>query len=74
MIHGGDWFAFANYQGHSPQHTLIIGRSRGGIFVTAVLRVPSASNPGFWKPITGWHSTETEKRRYRLELVRTGRR
>ena len=39
-----------------------IGRGRGGRFLTLV--VVATSDPARWRPITGWPSTEEERRRY----------
>ena len=72
LIEGNDWFAFPNRRDHPPEHVLFVGRGPGGRFVTAVLRRPSDENPGFWRPITGWRSTDTERRRYQAARNRSG--
>jgi len=72
LIEGGDWVRFPNYEGHPPEHSLFIGRAPGGPFVTAVLRDLGDEAPGTWRPITGWRSTEKEKRMYRAEQRRIG--
>jgi hypothetical protein len=71
LIEGGDWFAFRNYHGHPPEHRLLIGRTPAGVFVTAVLREPTWENPGVWRPITGWLSTDVERKRFQDEEKRT---
>ena len=73
MIEGGDWDAFANDDRHPPEHRKLVGRTPAGIWVTAILRGPSADNPGFWRPITAWYSAEGEKNRYRAERRREGK-
>lgn len=73
MIEGGDWLAFRNDRGHPPEHRLFIGRAPNGVFVTAILRELSEPNPGTWRPITGWLSTDTERSRFLSERQRQGK-
>lgn len=39
-----------------------IGRGRGGAFLTLV--VAATGDPSRWRPVTGWPSTEEERKRY----------
>ena len=71
LFDGGNWFVFPNYGGHPPEHRLFIGQTPAGVFVTAVLRDLSHESPGLWRPITGWLSTQTERKRFRKEQIRT---
>ena len=72
LIEGNGWLADPNHRDHPPEHVLLIGRGPGGRFVTAVLRRPSNDSPGFWRPITSWLSTDTERRRHRAARNRSG--
>lgn len=74
MLEGGRWLSFRNYKGHPPEHRLFIGQTPSGQHVTAVLREPTWENPGVWRPITGWLSTESERAKFRDAWQRTRRR
>lgn len=50
-----------NKRDRSGSHRFI-GRGRGGRFLTVV--VTSTSDPGRWRPVTGWESSEEERMRY----------
>ncbi|MCA9877871.1 MAG: hypothetical protein KC442_08815 [Thermomicrobiales bacterium] len=73
LIEGGDFVIFPNKDGHPPQRWRVIGRTPDRRPVTAILREPDDGDSTQWVVITGWRSSDTERKMYEQHRKRPRR-
>lgn len=73
LIEGGDFVIFPNKDGHPPKRWRVIGRTPDRRPVTAILQEPADGDSTQWVVITGWRSSDTERKLYEQHRQRPRR-